>query len=141
MVPDTLGAAHPPTPSSPRRAAGYKWKDLKKIVVADRNAARTKSKMLEHWPVNGSVIFDNVVMRYRPTARPALDGVNLSIKHGEKARSLAACAPSQHVLAPDIPISSCVLLQHKHAFHAFGLPCVPRTIERCMHGNLPAAPL
>ena len=40
--------------------------------------------MLQHWPVDGRIEFDNVVMRYRPTAQPALNGVNLKIAHGEK---------------------------------------------------------
>ena len=40
--------------------------------------------MLNHWPVDGKIEFDNVVMRYRPTAQPALNGVNLRIAHGEK---------------------------------------------------------
>jgi ABC-type transport system involved in cytochrome bd biosynthesis fused ATPase/permease subunit len=33
---------------------------------------------------SGTIVFENVRMRYRPTANLALDGVNLSIKHGEK---------------------------------------------------------
>jgi ABC-type multidrug transport system fused ATPase/permease subunit len=65
-------------------AATLKWKDLKKVVVEDHKEIRTKSKMLQHWPVDGRIDFRNVIMRYRPLAGPALNGMNLSIKHGEK---------------------------------------------------------
>lgn len=33
---------------------------------------------------SGSVVFEGVRMRYRPDANLALDGVNLTIRHGEK---------------------------------------------------------
>lgn len=36
------------------------------------------------WPTDGSIVFQNVKMRYRPTAHLALSGVNLKISHGEK---------------------------------------------------------
>jgi ABC-type bacteriocin/lantibiotic exporter with double-glycine peptidase domain len=65
-------------------AAQLEWKELKKVVIEDGKQSRSKSKMLQHWPVDGRIDFRNVVMRYRPTAGPALNGVNLSIKHGEK---------------------------------------------------------
>ena len=79
--PETATALTPP----PRAAATLKWRELKNIVVeGNQKQSRVKSKMLAHWPVDGRIEFDNVVMRYRPTAAPALNGVNLKIAHGEK---------------------------------------------------------
>jgi ATP-binding cassette, subfamily C (CFTR/MRP), member 1 len=36
------------------------------------------------WPTNGEIVFDGVLMRYRPGANLALNGVNFKIKPGEK---------------------------------------------------------
>lgn len=41
------------------------------------------SKALETYPVDGSIRFENVKMRYRPSAGLALNGVNMTIRHGE----------------------------------------------------------
>ena len=64
-------------------AAGIKWKELKKIVVANKKADIRSNRALKNWPIDGRIVFNNVRMRYKPSAGFALDGVNLAVKHGE----------------------------------------------------------
>ena len=64
-------------------AAGIKWKELKKIVIANKKQDIRANRALKNWPIDGRIIFSNVKMRYKPTAGFALDGVNLVVKHGE----------------------------------------------------------
>lgn len=64
-------------------AANVKWKTLKTIQVEGKKDHKRMSRALAKWPIDGRVVFNNVQMRYKPTANFALDGVNLDIKHGE----------------------------------------------------------
>ena len=64
-------------------AAGIKWKELKKIVIANKKEDIKANRALKNWPIDGRIVFNNVRMRYKPTAGFALDGVNLVVKHGE----------------------------------------------------------
>jgi ABC-type multidrug transport system fused ATPase/permease subunit len=58
-------------------AANVSWKELKTVAVVDSEAHKA-------YPVDGSIRFENVKMRYRPSAGLALAGVNLTIGHSEK---------------------------------------------------------
>ncbi len=44
------------------------------------------------WPRSGTVVFDNVWMKYAPTAPFALKGVTFSLSHTDKVRSLGVSA-------------------------------------------------
>jgi ABC-type multidrug transport system fused ATPase/permease subunit len=63
-------------------AAGVKWKQLKRAAVED--TSEVEDSDLKNYPANGSIVFENVKMRYRPTASLALRGINLKISHGER---------------------------------------------------------
>lgn len=63
-----------------RLVSAVSGKDLKEIV----NNIAAQEKVNVGWPQNGEIAFENVRMRYRPTAAFALNGVNLTISHGEK---------------------------------------------------------
>jgi ATP-binding cassette, subfamily C (CFTR/MRP), member 1 len=58
------------------------WKTLKAIMI-DPDEPEPHDPV-QCWPTDGSIVFENVKMRYRPTAHLALAGVNLKIAHGEK---------------------------------------------------------
>lgn len=50
------------------------------------------------WPQNGSLEFNNIVMRYRPGLPFVLKGISLSIQGGEKIGVVGRYGPSSHFL-------------------------------------------
>ncbi|KAK8064708.1 hypothetical protein PG994_007346 [Apiospora phragmitis] len=48
------------------------------------NAERKRSELPEEWPSVGSLVFENVSASYETSATPVLDGINLTIRPGEK---------------------------------------------------------
>ena len=43
-----------------------------------------ENKVKDSWPTKGTLVFDNVCLRYRPGLPLSLDGLSFSIKHGQR---------------------------------------------------------
>jgi ABC-type bacteriocin/lantibiotic exporter with double-glycine peptidase domain len=64
------------------------------------------------WPAEGSMVFRDVVFKYRPELPPVLKGLTMSIQAGEKIGIVGRCAifqytkPIPHENLPELALGS-----------------------------------
>ena len=106
---DTVQSLHPLICPLLAATVGHKSsKQLKRETIEE--LASRDSTPKKAGDGRGTLLFDNVSMRYRPTANLALNGVNLEISHGEKVRRLFRMASAYFVILPSVSGGVCKLV-------------------------------